>query len=47
MAALLYQIITRTGAPLTDVEGNPILFATRIEAERWLMPGERVEPVKG
>ena len=43
---MLYRIIRRDGKPLADLQGEPIVFATRVEAERWLMLGEWVEPVK-
>ena len=37
-----YLIIRRDGKPLRDVHGTKCTYATRLEAERWLMPGERV-----
>ena len=38
-----YVIIQRDGSILRDLDGPEIQFETRVEAERWLMPGERCE----
>jgi hypothetical protein len=44
--ALVYRIIRRDGTPFRDEHGVAFTFESRIAAERWMMPGERVEPVR-
>jgi hypothetical protein len=43
---MLYRIIRKDGEPFRDEHGNDFVFASRAEAERWMMSGERVEPVR-
>ena len=37
-----YVIIQRDGSILGDLDGPEIYFASESEAERWLLPGERI-----
>lgn len=38
-----YLIVRDNGRVVVDIHGNPAVFASRTEAERWLMPDEHVE----
>lgn len=38
-----FIIVRPDGTPVADIYGNVAEFTSRAEAERWLMPGERVE----
>jgi hypothetical protein len=38
-----WVIVGADGEPIADIRGNVSVFTCREEAERWLMPGERVE----
>jgi len=38
-----WVIVGADGKPIADIRGNVPVFTCREEAERWLMPGERVE----
>ena len=44
---MAFVIITATGEPVCDLLGQLITLATREEARRFLLPGERVEPLRG
>jgi hypothetical protein len=44
---LAYPIIRRDGLPFRDEHGTEFTFASRTEAERRLLRGERVRPTKG
>lgn len=41
-----FIIARENGRILLDIHGKPALFTSRSEAERWLMPDERVEPFR-
>jgi hypothetical protein len=42
-SAETWVIFGADGKPIADFHGNVPVFTCREEAERWLMPGERVE----
>ena len=42
-SAKRYVIVMPNGSLVADIYGNSAEFTSREEAERWLMPGERVE----
>jgi len=41
-----FIIARNNGRVLLDIHGNPAVFNSQSDAERWLMPDERVEPFR-
>ena len=37
-----FVIVRENGRILLDIHGNPAVFTSQVEAERWLMPDEQV-----